>query len=191
LTWVIVLLYAGVVLIEIDNSTQIPTIELKAVICAVMAKALFAGLTLPKEVRVQVVPDPIIALNGDLRSGELRLYDRENFNDHTILVYDQGYSQTAQSLFHELCHLMRVFNEQNSPDEPTEESQNLVYMATMINAVEWLASVLILDQQGALRSIHESDPGVSPMVCEGNYGDRVGLPVPQNALEAREGVAQT
>lgn len=170
--------------LDLNNPTEIPDVDLRAVVVAVLSKALFDGLVIPERIKLSLVTKPIIRVVGGRRverSGELGANDDPNQNHIRIYAGPRSHSQVIQTLFHEVTHLIRICNSKNILDLALEETSNEADMDSTRPAVELLAAVLIMDSTDSLRGLRhaedEQDSGVGVLVREGDTGSGVGLPV--------------
>ena len=140
------------IVFDIVNPSNIVTNEeIKSTVTAILCHEIFVGRQVPPIIHVKLVKHPIRRQVG-LRSGELR-HVIGNPDRHRIVIHYQGRSKAEVliTLFHEFCHLIRVWNKENKDDLVLEEQENTAYMGKINNVVEWVSSTLITYSDGNLR----------------------------------------
>jgi hypothetical protein len=142
------------IVFDIVNPSNIVTNEeIKSTITGVLCHEIFSGRCIPETIHVKLVKHPIRRHTGP-RAGELR-HVLGSPHRHKLVVHYQGRDKADVliTLFHETCHLMRVFNRENNSDPEQEEQGNVAYMTKINNLVEWISSVLIVFHNGSLGRI--------------------------------------
>lgn len=144
------------VVFDITNPSGIVTNEeIKSVLSAAMCHEMFMGRIFPSIVHVRLVKSTI-RRDGVQRTAELK-FTNGNPDHHIIRVAYGGREREKilASIFHEMSHLLRVYNNDNSLDLVQEEVENSTHMAKTANVIEWISSVLVTYSEGDLKSLYE------------------------------------
>jgi hypothetical protein len=146
------------VVFDIINPSGIVTNEeIKSVLSAAMCHEIFMGRCVPDIVHLKLVKYPIRRLDV-VRSGELR-YVVGRPTSHRIVVHynKRTRDEILNTVFHETCHLLRVYNKENNSDLELEEKENRHYMTKINNLVEWVSLILMAHTEGSLGGVGEKN----------------------------------
>lgn len=146
------------VVFDITNPSSIVTNEeIKSVLSAALCHEIFMGRSIPPIIHLKLVKYPIRRPDV-VRSGELR-HTLGRPDSHRLVVHynKRSRDQILNTLFHEACHLLRVYNGENNSDSALEEKENFDYMAKINNLVEWVSLVLMAHIEGSLGGVGEKN----------------------------------
>lgn len=142
------------IVFDIVNPSTVTNDEIKSTICAMLCHEILVGREIPQTIHLKLVKHPI-RRDGRYRTGELK-YVVGQPDDHIIrIAYEnRTKAEILLSVFHEVSHLLRVYNNDNHLDYEQEERDNQAQMIRLSNLVEWVSSVLVVFLDGNLGRLH-------------------------------------